>query len=534
MSDQTQFQLRRTESRGTELDRMRRRIVQLRGVHAALFRANGLFEQRHYAEAEALLKKIIDEEPNYFGAWFLLGKTHFERQDLWNAISCFNRASMLNTSDVPTLINLGLSYTKLGARELAVQVLDLALVKEPENVNISRALAAVFKDDRDYQRAAEMLYRAHQLQPSSPAIVQELGIVHFELGNMEEARHWLIRALTLAKTSKSKAAAVNLPVALLALSLLPIEIEHIDLMSEIDRLEAAHDGNLPQSSQHKLRLARSRTLERTGHHDEAWQHLEAVNGAILSDVKTEIPKYFRRQEEAFLYARAFKFSDIRPLQIRQDQVTPIFIVGASRSGKTTMEGLLGGLDDVRMGYENKVVERALARTSLQAGLPKLTNFWSLPDNLDSDFSAVFNQELSDRAQGARYFTVTYPGVINHAARLARILDNAVFVFLKRDMSDHVYRCYQKQYANGNSYSYDLAACRDYIENYNMMMEFWHQKINMRSIMLSYEDLVDNPGKALGQVAKRIRLKLPADMKCVVGDDRGCAKPYEAYLHKALG
>ncbi|MGJ8534539.1 MAG: tetratricopeptide repeat-containing sulfotransferase family protein [Alphaproteobacteria bacterium] len=534
MSQQTQFKLRRTESSGTELERMRRRIAQLQQLHAALHRANELFERRQYTEAATLLEKIVDREPNYFGAWFLLGKIKFESNDLWKAVSCFNRASMLNTADVPTLINLGLTYTKLDARELAEQILDLALLKEPENVNISRALALVFKDDRDYQRAAEMLYRAHQLQPSSSAIVQELGIVHFELGNMEEARHWLFRALKLAKENPDKKAIAGLPVTLLALSLLPIELENVDLMSEIETAEATQDQALPETSQNKLRLAKNRVLERTGHHNVAWQHLEAVNAKIWSDVKPEVSSYFRRQEESFLYARAFNFSDVHPLKLRHQGVNPIFIVGASRSGKTTLEGLLGGFEEVRKGYESKVVERALARTSLQVGLPKLRNFWSLPDNVDGDFSNVFNQELSGRAQGSRFFTVTYPGVINHAGRLARILDNAVFVFLKRDMSDHVYRCYQKQYAKGNNYSYDLATCRDYIENYNTMMDFWHKKLNMRSIMINYEDLVDNPRKALGQVAKRIQLKLPTDMNYVVGDDRDCAKPYETQIHKALG
>ncbi len=495
------------------LAQMRQRITQLQGMHSELHKARRMIEGGESSQAETLLKKIVELEPDYFGAWFLLGRIHFEREDWWAAVACFNRSSMLNSADIATLINLSLAYTKLDALELAEQTLELALRQDPKNAKICRALAEVFRNDRDYLKTAELLNRAHRLQPTSPEIARDLGIAHYELGNMDEALHWLLMALKLEKGRDTDAH--NLPVILIALSLLPVELDQIDLLQEIKETETLLQDNWPEAARTKLKLAKSRALERAGQHDEAWSILESVNARIWKEVEVRAQSDYKKQQETFLYAQTFDASNIKPLQLSQQSTNPIFIVGASRAGKTTFESLLGLLCEVKMGFESK-------------------DFWALPDNVDDKYAAVFQEELSRRAAGSQFFTVTYPGVIHHAGRLARIFDNAVFVLLKRDIRDQVYRCYQKQYAKGNYYSYDLKTCHKYINNYNSIMDLWAEKLDDRCIVLDYEDVVANPYKALKPVALLIGLELHGNQKLTVGDDSGCSVPYEKFMRSDTG
>src|SRR5262249_3382020 len=86
------------------------------------------------------------------------------------------------------------------------------------------------------------------------------------------------------------------------------------------------------------------------------------------------------------------------------------------------------------------------------------------------------EELAQRVGSARVFTNTYGACIYEAQAMASIFPNVRFIFMKRNLEDNILRMYQQKYAQGNVYSYDLKAARDYVAWYNQMMDLMGKKL----------------------------------------------------------
>ena len=127
------------------------------------------------------------------------------------------------------------------------------------------------------------------------------------------------------------------------------------------------------------------------------------------------------------------------------QPISLFVLGPSRSGKTTMEQLIATLDGVKRGYENPSVDIAIKRTFQTAGLPTRDLFEILPPQLYPLCREIYLEELSRRAESARVFTNTHPSRIADAAWAATVFPNVRFIFVKRDVDDITLRMYLRHY-----------------------------------------------------------------------------------------
>jgi hypothetical protein len=115
-----------------------------------------------------------------------------------------------------------------------------------------------------------------------------------------------------------------------------------------------------------------------------------------------------------------------------------------------------------------------------------------------------------------------------------VLPRTRFVFVKRNVDDTVFRIFEKHYAKGNSYSYDIKAAYEYVAWYHEMIDLAAAKLPGRSILLHYEDMVADPAAALTAMTELCGLPSFTGEMPEIGDDRGCATPYREFMHRALG
>src|SRR5262249_48228575 len=140
----------------------------------------------------------------------------------------------------------------------------------------------------------------------------------------------------------------------------------------------------------------------------------------------------------------------------------LFILGPSRSGKTTMEMLVGTLEGVRRGYENRTVRNAVSLAFETGGLSASSLLENLPPTLHSVCRETYIDELTKRVGPAKVFTNTNPGLIHSADLIAGILPSTRFILVKRDLQDNLLRIYQRKYKRWHLYSYDLVTASDHI------------------------------------------------------------------------
>ena len=503
-------------------------MAKVKRLQGLLARADSLRQRGNFKDAKAVRQRIVEEAPDYFAAWSMLGQLNRSENRPWVALSCFTRAAMLNARDEATLNNLAEIYHILGASELAEHTSHLALEHNPDSVAIHKTLGQLYDERFEYEQSCYSYRKAIENDPTSVEAHFALGISLGELGQSEEAMNCLLKALNL-ETAKNPQSSVA-PSILYNISKSPLVSSQANLLDRINEYEARFQfGDRPYPV-HFL-FAKSGALEAVGEFEKSWTVLLDANRMVWNEVHQKWRAGRGRMEMATASANALP-EIANPSQNSREGTSTLFIVGASRSGKTTFENLIGGTKCLKRGYESTIVEDCVTQTLQHANLPTFRSSWYLPESLYEKFGTAFKEEVRRRGEGAQILTVTNPETVYFAGTFARLIENSYFVFLKRDRFDNTLRCLQKKYDIGHYYSYDPSECSKYIDWNNSMADLWAQKIGRRALVIEYDELIESPNRQLDRLSNMLSLDLTTDGS-KPGDDRGCAEPYMSYLTKII-
>jgi tetratricopeptide (TPR) repeat protein len=483
--------------------------------------------------AQAICEQLLREQPDYWAALHTLGLVLVDKSDNEQALNYLVRAVMLDPRSCPSLTALGGVYLALGANEMAAQTLEQARSIDPQDPNILSMLGEIYRDEREYDLARDALRAALALDDDLVKAAVGLGWVYASLGQNAEAgavfEGLLQRGLHRLEGFVERGMA---PLEVLgALANLPSTFVKIDVLSELDNLVREH-GHGTATFENTAAFVRAAALDKLGRHKEAWGHALPANRAMFSTLRDELRRSRERENAVLGWLRA---NPIRPSGGNDWAKCPVslFILGPSRSGKTTMERLVATLEGVKRGYENLSVDIALRR-AFQSGclLPNIY-FELLPEKLHSLFREIYIEEITRRAGSAKVFTNTAPGRISDAGMVATTLPNVRFICVKRHLDDTILRIFQLKYKEGNFHAYDLKAARDHVLWYHQMIDLLAEKLPDSVRVIRYEDVVADPAAALRTAAELCGLPPPSGPVPCVGDDRGCAKPYRQFMAAAL-
>ena len=474
-------------------------------------------------EAQKICESLVSRHPQYFGALYTLGLIYIDQKKYPQALGCLVRAAMLNTRNWQVLTALSAVYLELDASEMAAHTLEQASVIAPQEPSILVTLGEIYRDEREYELARDAFHKSYELDRTLRAAGAGLSACYVHLGQYAEAAKILEGLVRDGKSSMG---------LLFELNHLPSSLVTIDVLTELDNL--VRGPNESQADfETSVAFVRARTLHRAGRHAEAWQYLVPANRAIYLARRDEA-KALAEKERANLEQLKKKQIKVNDARISGSKGTiSLFIQGPSRSGKTTMETLMGSLSGVKRGYENPSIEMAIRRTFQSAGLLSSKMFEVLPPTLDAQCGEYYMDELSRRAGSARVFTNTHPARIHDAARIAAAIPNARFIFVKRNFQDNMLQIFMQKYLSKNDYAYDLMTIHDHITWYHEMIDTLADKLPGIVRVIHYEDMIADPAVALRVAADLCGLEMPRGPLPELGDDLGCATPYLAFMRDAL-
>jgi hypothetical protein len=299
------------------------------------------------------------------------------------------------------------------------------------------------------------------------------------------------------------------------------------VLAALDQL-AVDETAADAKSKNTFLFARAAALDRAGRHVEAWQTLAAANRPLAVRHQDEFKADIARRGRALDWIRSMP---PKAIQRGFDGAHPIslFILGPSRSGKTSLERLVSALAGTKAGFEVPIVEKALRRTFQAAGIPTSNFLEELPPQLLPSFRGIYLEELARRAGPARVITNTLPGRIYDAGLIAMAVPNVRFALLKRSLDDLIWRIYLTKYLSGNPYAYDLATIHDYLSWYNSMIDLTAEKLPDVTKVVNYESMVDDPATVLRAVADLCGLGVNEGPLPALDHDRGCAAPYREFI-----
>jgi hypothetical protein len=318
-------------------------------------------------------------------------------------------------------------------------------------------------------------------------------------------------------------------ILLYSLSRLPEPLVRVDILSLLDRAEP-DEKETQDDFETFCAFAKAAALDKAGRHAEAWECLAIANRRPALQLREDQRKAVQAQKTALAAAR----TDPVNLPPEDSDAGPVsaFILGPSRSGKTTLERFIGAFDGVKRGGESLIVANAVRRAFQTAGAPVKDTIAELPPALNGACRDFYLKELRERAGAARVFTNTFPGQIHDVLKIAALLPNARFIFLKRDADDIALQIYMKKYKTGNPYAYDIGDIFDHIAWYGRMIDIVAERAPDISTVVHYEDMIADPQAALRPVADLCALDPPDAPLPELYGDRGCAGPYRDLIAAA--
>lgn len=200
-------------------------------------------EQRNLPQAIENFKQLTALRPDVIAGWENLGIAYLQKNDIEQAVLTFKlamkrqaqptfRLKMLlgialsqgnrdreaieileaalkspsdhgtNAERVQAYSTLGISYDRLGRTEDSQRSYEEALKLDPENALVLNNLAySMAERNQQLERCLEMAKVAVQKEPDNGAYLDTIGWVYFKLGNYEEARIWIEKALSAGRES---------------------------------------------------------------------------------------------------------------------------------------------------------------------------------------------------------------------------------------------------------------------------------------------------------------------------------------------
>lgn len=475
--------------------------------------------------ARKLVEDLLSRIPPYFAALSLLGQIHKDAGDPQAALNAFVRASMLDGRHGPTLVRQAEAYLALRSMDMAGHMLRAAEAVNPDDPDLAYAWGQFHRLKQNLGPALAAFMKASVLAPCRLDIALSLGELQVIMGRYEEAAKTLADALQEARRRPSTAAAASQ--VLYTFAAHPRMVGELELLKEADAVERLA-GKADRLTAMRLAFVRGRALDAAGRYEEAWRAFQRANEiAWTSGAGGDARAGREREELALRHVMSFPAVPEQPFD--RNAPLAIFLVGPSRSGKSSLERVIGeAFGDVQPDYESAMAEECIALAATRSRLPHLTHSEALPASASRVLGEVLSAEIAERAGGRRILTNTHPANIRHAGAIVRACRNAFFVFLHRDTEDNALRCYQRLYSDGNGYSYRLGECRRHLSWYREMSDAWVSRLPGRSLQIGYEEFVEGPNEVVDRLAAKLKIQGSQGFS-PPPDDRGCAAKYGAWM-----
>ena len=149
------------------------------------------------AEAIAMLRKVVDEDPNVIDAWFMLGNEYFKAGNYPEAITQFSRALALKPDYDLAIINMANSYRRLGQDDAALAGYELYVTVDPKNAYVRYQIGEIYLDRKELERAEAEFDQALAIDPKLASARVATGVLAYERQQLPQAEQLLKDALAL-------------------------------------------------------------------------------------------------------------------------------------------------------------------------------------------------------------------------------------------------------------------------------------------------------------------------------------------------
>ena len=407
-----------------------------------------------------------------------LGNTLKELGRLKEAETSYNQAIALMPNYAEAYCNLGITLHGLGKLDKSEASYNQAIALKPELAEAHINLGITLQELGRLKEAETSYNQAITLMPDYAEAYCNLGNVLKELGRLNDAETSFTKAIALMPNFMDAARnLVKLPVG-------QVDSYSLNLCENVF-------GTLDNSLEHQIKyfFFQGNLLKHRGFLDQSFGMFCKANKLKLGLSKDNLKVAAKKNIDSLM--RIKKWVPSLP-QLAGKGLTKLFIMGPSKSGKSSLEHILSKSSYVKTLYETIEHNKLLRDNGYREDTNEL-----LFENL---FSQSEGRLLDE---GYEVVTCTNPGSIFYSDYLIDMLANTYFIVIKRDLKDVSPEIFTTEYKTENIHSCDANEIANYLDVYYRICQSLALKVPERCLTVSFEDIVKAPEYVVDQVNELI-------------------------------
>ena len=510
--------------------------------------ARSLIMAKDNENAVKLLGKLVksfDKDPEILG---LLSRFHRLNGDLENEEKYAELAFSADERDFEASLAKAFVLDRTGSSEDAIKILYKNIDSDPPHGDSIDKWLEILKRTEQFRYASEKLSELTKKFPKNLEFVYGLAVVHNNLGELDKARKFYLRAIKLAPSNPR--IIYELGVMEKIAGNLTKASEYIEKALEMqpDNIAAVrtfgqeHKYVAGDFASDRLFLVASRMSDMNNFEQAHAHYALAKYFEDIKQVKTAFRHYAyagqkKNEDEPFSIESARKFSNLTTKYVNKELIRqtgeigyeselPVFILGMPRSGTSLMEQVLSSHEQIFGAGELKFMGPVLE--NIKIGVDGRILLGAKEPVFKYEEHATYEQRgkafveyLKGLAGSEKYTRIVdkMPGNFNHLGLIRTILPGAKIIHSRRHPVETCLSNYRINFAEGQLWSYNLKNLGQYYRIYWETMKYWRKEFAGEFLEVRYEDNVIDLEASSKRIMEYIGLDWTPDLLDFHKNDR---------------
>lgn len=466
-----------------------------------------------FADAVEAYELVVASDPDDFESWNNLGNARSATGDLDGSVTALEQAMALHPLAPPTRLNLAVAWRSVGRGEEAEALLQKTAAEFPDDARALHELYVQYKKENQQDKAMEALESALLRDPDNANLQLKFGVecglmhrteeaerayrkvldldptvtdaylgltIQFEHGNQEEAFAPLIAQ---AKAHGVEAGALAFMQA----------FEHRRAKRFEDALESLSRVP-PEIELERTTHLRGQILDRLGQVDPAFAAFSETNRMHQASPTNPVQRSaeLRAQlRDDLSFMDAGWAASWTPMDLDCENADPVFLVGFPRSGTTLLDTILMGHPGAMILEEQPPLNLTDKRVGGTAAIPKL-GAAGIADARRYYFDEIA-KVAPDPLNGTRLLIDKSPLFLSKAVLIQRLFPKARFILALRHPCDVLLSCFMSNFRLNNAMS-NFLRLEDAAEFYDLTFQHWERARALFPLQVHtivYERLIEN-------------------------------------------
>jgi tetratricopeptide (TPR) repeat protein len=426
-----------------------------------------LYTEGQLQQALSESTQMLERFPSSIVLYNIAGASNAGLIQFDAAIDSYKQALKIKPDYAQAYSNMANALRDKGDLDASIDSCKQALKIKPDYAEAYNNMGNALKAKGDLDASIDSYKQALKIKPDIAEAYYNLGNTLEELGRLDEAETSYTQAIALEPDLESAAQnMVKLPVGQLDLKILALLDKALLVQSQSVKNQASYY------------FFKANLLKHKGLMEQSFGEFCKANKLRWEEVREQYSTYDRACTGNLNRIR--QWAPNAP-ELVENGLTKLFLVGPSRSGKSSLEHALSRSSQVKPLYEG-IRYSGLSKDVVNGKDPYETLY-------EKHF---FQSEDEFLHQGYKVVTSTDPDSIFYSDYLIDMLPNTFFLIIKRNSRDLASEIFTTEYTNGNFYSYHPNGISKYLCVYNKICEALALKVPDRCITINFEDIMNSP------------------------------------------